>query len=167
MFLRGVHEKRFAQDGIGWIDPVKSEKLGKTLCDHPARTSRSTFQDLGKDDELGNNRRLDQEAVELWLTPFQAAPSSRTYDRAPLAQERRLIIRPGRLLSSRSVPTDNFYCPEGENLKNHKNLITVKARGIYRPGLYCNRISFFMTGKTIRQLHAQKINEDRGLWNPL
>ena len=93
MFLRGVHEKRFAQDGIGWIDPVKSEKLGKLCVITLHGTSRSTFRTWAKDDELGNNRRLDQEAVELCLLHSKNDAYNGAYDRAPLAQERRLIMQ--------------------------------------------------------------------------
>ena len=93
MFLRGVHEKRFAQDGIGWIDPIKSAQLGKPCVITLHGTSRSTFRTWAKDDELGNNRRLDQEAVELCLLHSKNDAYNGAYDRAPLAQERRLIMQ--------------------------------------------------------------------------
>jgi len=92
MFLRGLHEKRLAEDGIGWIDPVKTEKLGKPCSISLHGTARATFRTWAKDDAMGNNRRFDQEAVELCLLHSKNDAYDGAYDRAPLAKERRAIM---------------------------------------------------------------------------
>lgn len=67
MFLRSLHEKKFAEDGIGWVGPQDSQRLGKPCAITVHGTARVTFRTWGKDDELGSNRKYDQEAVELCL----------------------------------------------------------------------------------------------------
>ena len=92
MFLRGLHEKRLEEDGIGWIAPVKTEKLKKPCVITLHGTARATFRTWAKDDEIGNNRRFDQEAVEFCLLHSRNDAYSGAYDRAPLAKERRAIM---------------------------------------------------------------------------
>lgn len=92
MFLRGLHEKRLEEDGIGWIDPVKTEKLKKPCVITLHGTARATFRTWAKDDEIGNNRRFDQEAVEFCLLHSRNDAYNGAYDRAPLAKERRAIM---------------------------------------------------------------------------
>jgi integrase len=92
MFLRGLHEKRFAEDGIGWIDPHKTEKTGKPCIITVHGTARATFRTWAKDDELGNNRKFDQEAVELCLLHSKNDAYNGAYDRAKLEKERRFVM---------------------------------------------------------------------------
>ncbi|MDR3897777.1 MAG: hypothetical protein Q3X95_00750 [Duodenibacillus sp.] len=92
MFLRGLHEKRLEEDGIGWIDPVKMEKLKKPCVITLHGTARATFRTWAKDDEIGNNRRFDQEAVEFCLLHSRNDAYGGAYGRAPLAKERRAIM---------------------------------------------------------------------------
>ena len=92
MFLRGVHEKKLALDGIGWIDPVKSKIEGRPCKLTQHGTCRATFRTWAKDDLLGNNRRFDQEAVELCLLHSKNDGYKGAYDRARLEEERRLIM---------------------------------------------------------------------------
>lgn len=92
MFLRGLHEKRLAQDGVGWVDPIKSAKLKKPCVITLHGTARATFRTWAKDDEIGNNRRFDQEAVEFCLLHSRNDAYNGAYDRAPLAKERRAIM---------------------------------------------------------------------------
>jgi integrase len=93
MFLRGLHEKRVAKDGRGWIDPAKSARLGKPCIITLHGTARATFRTWAKDDVLGNNRRFDQQAVEMCLLHEKNDAYNGAYDRAPLAQERRKIMQ--------------------------------------------------------------------------
>lgn len=93
MFLRGLHEKRLAEDGKGWIDPIKTEKVGKACTITLHGTARATFRTWAKNDELENNRRFDQEAVELCLLHSKNDAYAGAYDRAPLAKERRFIMQ--------------------------------------------------------------------------
>lgn len=100
MFLRGLHEKRLAQDGVGWIDPVESQKAGRKKVITLHGCSRASFRTWAKDDRLGNNRRFDQEAVELCLlheknnkvTDKPGSGLGMAYDRALLEKERRFIM---------------------------------------------------------------------------
>ena len=92
MFLRGLHEKRLEEDGIGWIDPIKSKEKGKPCHITMHGTSRASFRTWAKNDELGNNRRFDQEAVELCLLHEKQDGYNQAYDRARLEKERRFIM---------------------------------------------------------------------------
>lgn len=92
MFLRGLHEKRLAQDGIGWVDKQKSKLVGKPCVITIHGTARATFRTWAKDDELGNLRKFSQEAVELCLLHSKNDAYEGAYDRAPLAKERRFIM---------------------------------------------------------------------------
>ena len=92
MFLRGLHQARLAKDGRGWIDPEKTKLLGKPCVITIHGTARSTFRTWAKDDSLGNNRRFDQEAVELCLLHMKNDGYNGAYDRARLPKERRLIM---------------------------------------------------------------------------
>ena len=92
MFLRGLHEKKLAEDGIGWIDPHKTEKTGGPCTITVHGTARATFRTWAKDDELGNNRKFDQEAVELCLLHSKNDAYNGAYDRAKLEKERRFIM---------------------------------------------------------------------------
>ncbi|WP_278747788.1 tyrosine-type recombinase/integrase [Parasutterella excrementihominis] len=92
MFLRGLHEKKLAEDGIGWIDPQKSQKLNRPCTITVHGTARATFRTWAKDDELGNNRKFDQEAVELCLLHSKNDAYNGAYDRAKLEKERRFIM---------------------------------------------------------------------------
>lgn len=90
--LKRLHLKRKAEDGIGWIDPVKSQKMGSPQRITQHGTARATFRTWAKDDALGNNRRFDQEAVELCLLHSKDDAYHGAYDRAPLEKERRAIV---------------------------------------------------------------------------
>lgn len=92
MFLNGLHAKRLEEDGIGWIDPVKSQLEGKPCIITAHGTARSTFRTWAKDDGLGNNRRFDQEAVELCLLHGKNDAYQGAYDRAKLPKERKKVI---------------------------------------------------------------------------
>lgn len=100
MFLRGLHEKRLEQDGIGWVDAVESKKEGHPKVITLHGTARASFRTWAKDDRFGNNRKFDQEAVELCLlheknnkvTDQAGSGLGTAYDRAMLDNERRLIM---------------------------------------------------------------------------
>lgn len=92
MFIRGLHAKKISENGIGWIDPEKSAREGKICPITLHGTCRATFRTWAKDDELGNNRRFDQQAVEMCLLHAKNDAYNGAYDRAPLAKERRQIM---------------------------------------------------------------------------
>lgn len=92
MFLRGLHEVRLAADGRGWVDPHITNTVGLPSVITLHGTARASFRTWAKSDTLGNNRRLDQEAVELCLFHSKKDPLRGAYDRANLDSERRLIM---------------------------------------------------------------------------
>jgi hypothetical protein len=92
MFLRRLHEKKKEVDGIGWVDPVILDENGEKAVITLHGTSRASFRTWAKDDELGNNRHFDQEAVELCLLHSKQDAYNGAYDRAPLEKERRKIM---------------------------------------------------------------------------
>ena len=65
--IRRMHARQKALDGIGLIDPDKSKREGKVCVITAHGTARSGFRTWAKDDQLGNNRKYDQEAAELCL----------------------------------------------------------------------------------------------------
>lgn len=92
MFLRGLHETRFAVDGRGWVDPHITTAQGQPAVITLHGTARASFRTWAKDDVLGNNRRFDQDAVELCLLHSKKDMYRGAYDRAKLEGERRQIM---------------------------------------------------------------------------
>lgn len=92
MVLRGLHENKRSLDGVGFIDADKSLLLGKLCCITIHGTARSSFRTWAKDDNLGNNRNFDQEAVELCLLHSKNDGYNGAYDRARLLKERKKIM---------------------------------------------------------------------------
>lgn len=92
MFLRGLHEVRMAADGRGWVDPHVKNADGQPSVITLHGTARASFRTWAKNDELGNNRRFDQEAVELCLLHAKKDIYRGAYDRANLEKERRQIM---------------------------------------------------------------------------
>lgn len=92
MFLRGMHEARSAEDGRGWIDPDAVGSNGKPAVITLHGTARATFRTWAKDDKSGNNRKFDQEAVEMCLLHSRRDMYKGAYDRSHLEHERRLIM---------------------------------------------------------------------------
>lgn len=89
--LKGLHEKRQAIDGIGWIDAEKSQRQG-VPCRISAHGLRASFRTWAKNAEHGNNRRFDQEAAEKCLLHKTDAKFSGAYDRDGLEKERRMLM---------------------------------------------------------------------------
>ncbi len=90
--MRDLHEKRKKEDGRGWIDPFKAAYAPESAVITIHGTARATFRTWAKDDLSGNNRRFDQEAVELCLLHEKNDPWRGAYDRATLVNERRFIM---------------------------------------------------------------------------
>ena len=93
MFLRRLHKQRLASDGIGWVDPDKSAMLKKPCIITFHGTARASFRTWAKNDDLGNNRKFDQEAVEYCLLHQKDDGYNKAYDRARLAKERIKIMQ--------------------------------------------------------------------------
>lgn len=91
--IRRMHQKQLALDKTGWIDPAKSKREGKPCIITAHETARSGFRTWSKDDQLGNNRKYDQEAAELCLFHNKTSDEfNGAYDRSALATERRLLM---------------------------------------------------------------------------
>ncbi len=93
MVLRRLHKVRKKEDNVGWIDPTKTRLLGKECIITIHGTARATFKTWAKSDVFKNNRRFDQEAVELCLLHSKNDGYNGAYDRAFLARERRFIMK--------------------------------------------------------------------------
>ena len=92
MFLRGMHEDRMVTDGRGWIDPMLKKANGNPAIITIHGSARATFRTWAKSDIYENNRRFDQEAVELCLLHAKRDAYKGAYDRAFLERERQLIM---------------------------------------------------------------------------
>ena len=91
--IRRMHARQKALDGIGWIDPDKSKREGKVCVITAHGTARSGFRTWAKDDQLGHNRKFDQEAAELCLLHCKASDDYHgAYDRARLSSERQRLM---------------------------------------------------------------------------
>lgn len=89
--LKGLHEKRLAMDGVGWIDAEKSQRQGKP-CKISAHGLRASFRTWAKNAAHGNNRRFDQEAAEKCLLHKTDSKFNGAYDRDDLEKERRFLM---------------------------------------------------------------------------
>lgn len=90
--IRKAHARRKMIDQTGWIDREKSSRTGKECIVTQHGTARSAFRTWAKDDELGNNKKFDQEAVERCLLHDRADPYKGAYDRSKMEHERRRIM---------------------------------------------------------------------------
>lgn len=95
MLIRGMDTQKAAIDGRGWKDFTRRNGAGKI---EPVRitqhgTARASFRTWAKNDELGNNRKFDQEAVELCLLHARKDTYRGAYDRSQLLKERRLAMK--------------------------------------------------------------------------
>lgn len=95
MLIRGMDTQKAAIDGRGWKDFTRRNGAGKN---EPVRitqhgTARASFRTWAKNDELGNNRKFDQEAVELCLLHARKDTYRGAYDRSQLLKERRLVMK--------------------------------------------------------------------------
>ncbi len=77
---------------MGWIDKDKTTRTGKESIATQHGSARSTFRTWAKCDELANNKKYDQEAVELCLLHSRNDPYKGAYDRSKLEKERRTIM---------------------------------------------------------------------------
>lgn len=92
MLIRGMDTQKLAIDGKGWRDFTKTDKNGNPPRITQHGTARASFRTWAKDDELGNNRKLDQEAVEMCLLHARKDVYRGAYDRSQLLKERREVI---------------------------------------------------------------------------
>jgi len=92
MLIRGMDTQKLAIDGKGWRDFTKTDKEGNPLRITQHGTARASFRTWAKDDELGNNRKFDQEAVEMCLLHSRKDAYQGAYDRSQLLKERREVI---------------------------------------------------------------------------
>lgn len=95
MLIRGMDTQKAAIDGRGWKDFTRRNGAGKI---EPVRitqhgTARASFRTWAKNDELSNNRKFDQEAVELCLLHARKDTYRGAYDRSQLLKERRLVMK--------------------------------------------------------------------------
>lgn len=88
--FKDMHEHRFAHDGIGWIDPVLTKKLGKTCIATQHGTARAGFKTWAR---TGDNRKLlDDDAVELCMAHRLKDDYGGAYNRSTLENERRFVM---------------------------------------------------------------------------
>lgn len=88
--FKDMHEHRFAQDGIGWIDPVLTKKLGKPCRATQHGTARAGFKTWARTGE--NRKLLDDDAVELCMAHHLKDDYGGAYNRTTLENERRLVM---------------------------------------------------------------------------
>ena len=89
--FRRLHAKKFEKDGIGWVDPVQTEKMGKTVIATQHGTARACFKTWSK---TGENRKLmDEDAVELCMAHGLKDDYDGAYNRAELESERRYVMQ--------------------------------------------------------------------------
>lgn len=88
--MHRLHDERFAIDGVGWVDPVMTEKKGRPVIATQHGTARAGFKTWCR---TGENRvRFDDEAVELCMAHRLRDDYNGAYNRATLANERRAVM---------------------------------------------------------------------------
>ena len=87
--FKDMHEQRLAYDGIGWIDPVLNQKLGKPCIATELGTARAGFKTWAGTGE--NRKLLDDDAVELCMAHRLKDDFGDTYNRSTLENERRSL----------------------------------------------------------------------------
>lgn len=90
--IRGMDSRKAEIDGRGWRDFSQIGENGEPPLITQHGTARATFKTWTKDDQTGNNRKFDQEAVELCLLHARKDIYKGAYDRSQLTQERRAVI---------------------------------------------------------------------------
>lgn len=90
--IRKAHARKKLLDGIGWIDKEKSKRTGKEYIATQHATARSCFETWAKDDELGNNKKFDKEAIKLNMLHQRNDPYKGAYDRSKMERERRNMM---------------------------------------------------------------------------
>jgi integrase len=90
--IKGMDAEKTSEDGIGWKDLKQKDEKGNPERITQHGTARAGFRTWAKDDVLGNNKKLDQEAVEMCLLHSRKDSYNGAYDRATLAKERRQIM---------------------------------------------------------------------------
>lgn len=93
-FIKNLHLKKYAIDGIGWIDPVIKDDNGNPKRITLHGTARATFRTWCADVDGAKHRSFNRDAVEFNLLHFNSAMGriERAYNRATLDKERREIM---------------------------------------------------------------------------
>lgn len=90
--IHDINEDRRKQKKPIFADHNILDKDGQPAEITQHGTARATFKTWAKDDELGNNRRFFDDAVEMCLLHTRKDPLKGAYDRTKLEKERRQII---------------------------------------------------------------------------
>lgn len=91
--LKNLHKKRFLDDGVGWIDPIKAENNCKNIVITLHGTARSSFAVWTEDVDLGGKLNFDKKAVNLNLLHDVDDGYHGAYFRSPMTQERLRIMQ--------------------------------------------------------------------------
>lgn len=88
--IQQLHEEKLSKDGIGWIDPILSQKMGKPCMITQHATARASFKTWASSGE--NRKRFDVDAVELCLAHHLKDDYNGAYNRSTLEEERRAVM---------------------------------------------------------------------------
>ena len=88
--IQQLHEERLAEDGIGWIDPILSQKTGMPCMITQHATARASFKTWSSSGE--NRKKFDVDAVELCLAHHLKDDYNGAYNRTTLVEERREVM---------------------------------------------------------------------------
>ena len=87
-----------------FTDPNIPDENGQPSYITQHGTARATFKTWAKSDELGNNRKFFDEAVELCLLHIRKDPLKGAYDRSKLEKERQKIMNAWGLFCCSKIP---------------------------------------------------------------
>ena len=87
-----------------FTDPNIPDENGQPSYVTQHGTARATFKTWAKSDELGNNRRFFDEAVELCLLHIRKDPLKGAYDRSKLEKERQKIMNAWGIFCCSKIP---------------------------------------------------------------
>ena len=86
-FLKGIHEKKEALDGTGWVDINELDEDGHPRRIAPHGTARATFRTWAEENDINDK------AAELCLLHLTTDIYKGAYKRGTMEQERRRIMQ--------------------------------------------------------------------------
>lgn len=91
--LRTLHNRRFAEDGVGWVDPQKIDLDCKDVRITLHGTARASFRTWCEEKEFGGKFCFNVKAIELNLLHQPRDLYRGAYSRSTLIEERRRIMQ--------------------------------------------------------------------------
>lgn len=91
--LQTLHNQRFEEDGVGWVDPQKIDLDCKDVRITLHGTARASFRTWREEKEFGGKFCFNVKAIELNLLHQPRDMYRGAYSRSPMIEERKRIMQ--------------------------------------------------------------------------